>query len=84
MMQNSQEQKRMPLIENRTLCLTILLMALVYNVIFGCVRNPLGEENTISWIGYDHPFAFLVWGGLTAAAFFFEYFVFIPSLPLCG
>ena len=40
MMQNSQEQKRMPLIENRTLCLTILLMALVYNVIFGCVRNP--------------------------------------------
>lgn len=48
MMQNSQEQKRMPLIENRTLCLTILLMALVYNVIFGCVRNPLGEENTIS------------------------------------
>ena len=70
MMQNSQEQKRMPLIENRTLCLTILLMALVYNVIFGCVRNPLGEENTISWIGYDHPFAFLVWGGLTAAAFF--------------
>ena len=59
MMQNSQEQKRMPLIENRTLCLTILLMALVYNVIFGCVRNPLGEENTISWIGYDHPFRFL-------------------------
>ena len=62
MMQNSQEQKRMPLIENRTLCLTILLMALVYNVIFGCVRNPLGEENTISWIGYDHPFAFSWFG----------------------
>lgn len=84
MMQNSQEQKRMPLIENRTLCLTILLMALVYNVIFGCVRNPLGEENTISWIGYDHPFAFLVWGRADRRRVFFEYFVFIPSLPLCG
>lgn len=83
MMQNSQEQKRMPLIENRTLCLTILLMALVYNVIFGCVRNPLGEENTISWIGYDHPFAFLVWAA-DRRRVFFEYFVFIPSLPLCG
>lgn len=69
-MQNSRERERTPLAENRTLCLTILLMALVYNVIFGCVRNPLGEENTISWIGYDHPFGFLVWGGLTAAAFF--------------
>ena len=81
MMQNSQEQKRMPLIENRTLCLTILLMALVYNVIFGCVRNPLGEENTISWIGYDHPFAL---GRADRRRVFFEYFVFIPSLPLCG
>ena len=58
------------LLDNRKLCMAVLLMALLYNVIFGCVRNPLGEDNTISWIGYDHPFGFLVWGGLTAAAFF--------------
>ncbi|HIT52757.1 MAG TPA: hypothetical protein IAD07_02325 [Candidatus Fimivicinus intestinavium] len=58
------------LLDNRKLCMGVLLMALLYNVIFGCVRNPLGEDNTISWIGYDHPFGFLVWGGLTAAAFF--------------
>lgn len=55
---------------NRTLCMAILVMALIYNVIFGCVRNPLGEDNTISWIGYDHPFGFLLWGALTAAAFY--------------
>ncbi|GEM_PF-296360 len=65
------EKENMPcLFDNRKLCMAVLLMALVYNVIFGCVRNPLGEENTISWIGYDHPFGFLAWGGLTAAAFF--------------
>ena len=58
------------LLDNRKLCMGVLLMALLYNVIFGCVRNPVGEHNTISWIGYDHPFGFLVWGGLTAAAFF--------------
>lgn len=64
------EQNAPGLLFNRTLCMVTLLMALVYNVVFGCIRNPLGEENTISWIGYDHPFGFLVWGGLTAAAFF--------------
>lgn len=55
---------------NRTLCMAVLIMALIYNVIFGCVRNPLGEDNTISWIGYDHPYGFLLWGALTAAAFY--------------
>lgn len=57
-------------VPNRTLCMAVLVMALIYNVIFGCVRNPLGEDNTISWIGYDHPFGFLLWGALTAAAFY--------------
>lgn len=69
-MQKTAEQKTCSLLGNRRLCMVILLMALVYNVIFGCVRNPLGEDNTISWIGFDHPFGFLLWGGLTAAAFF--------------
>ena len=69
-MQKSFKQKTGSLLDNRKLCMTVLLMALVYNVIFGCVRNPLGADNTISWIGFDHPFGFLVWGGLTAAAFF--------------
>uniref|UniRef100_UPI003FEF3B6E hypothetical protein n=1 Tax=Candidatus Fimivicinus sp. TaxID=3056640 RepID=UPI003FEF3B6E len=69
-MQKPVEQNTFCPLDNRKLCMAILLIALVYNVIFGCVRNPLGEENTISWIGYDHPFGFLAWGGLTAAAFF--------------
>lgn len=55
---------------NRALCMAVLAMALIYNVIFGCVRNPLGEDNTISWIGYDHPYGFLLWGALTAGAFY--------------
>ncbi len=58
------------LLDNKKLLVAVLFMALIFNVIFGCLRNPLGEDNTISWIGYDHPVGFLVWGGLTAAAFF--------------
>ena len=62
--------KQTSLLESKALCVSLLLMALVFNVIFGCLRNPLGEDNTISWIGYDHPFGFIVWGTLTAAAFY--------------
>lgn len=62
--------KQASLLESKALCVSLLLMALVFNVIFGCLRNPLGEDNTISWIGYDHPFGFIVWGTLTAAAFY--------------
>ena len=62
--------KQTSLLESKALCVSLLLMALVFNVIFGCLRNPLGEDNTISWIGYDNPFGFIVWGTLTAAAFY--------------
>lgn len=67
---NHEANKPTSLLDSQSLCVTLLSMALVYNVIFGCLRNPLGEDNTISWIGYDHPFGFIVWGVLTAAAFY--------------
>lgn len=55
---------------NKTISLVVLTMALVYNIIFGFVRNPAGTDNTLSWLGYDYPHGFLMWGVLTAAAFF--------------
>lgn len=66
----NKENMQTSLLDSKALCVTLLSMALVFNVIFGCLRNPLGEDNTISWIGYDHPFGFIVWGTLTAAAFY--------------
>ena len=35
---------------NKTLALVFLTMALVYNVIFGFIRNPAGTDNTLSLI----------------------------------
>ncbi len=55
---------------NKTLALVFLTMALVYNVIFGFIRNPAGTDNTLSYLGYDYPHGFLLWGVLTAAALF--------------
>lgn len=55
---------------NKTLALVFLTMALVYNVIFGFIRNPAGTDNTLSYLGYDYPHGFLMWGVLTAAALF--------------
>ena len=55
---------------NRTLCLVTLAAALTYNILLGFTRNPTTRASTLSWIGYDYPIAFLVWGILTAAAFF--------------
>lgn len=55
---------------NKTLALVFLTMALVYNVIFGFIRNPAGTDNTLSYLGYDYPHGFLLWGILTAAALF--------------
>lgn len=54
---------------NKTLALVFLTMALVYNVIFGFIRNPAGTDNTLSYLGYDYPHGFLMWGVLTAALF---------------
>lgn len=65
----SQKQSE-SLLDNRRVLVAVLFMALIFNVIFGCLRNPLGEDNTISWIGYDHPIGFLFWGALTGSAFF--------------
>lgn len=62
------------ILNNRKLSFTILLMALVYNILFGFVRNPTAIENTLSWIGYDYPYGFIVWGTLTSAAFFINIF----------
>lgn len=55
---------------NKTLSLVFLTMALVYNVIFGFIRNPAGTDNTLSYLGYDYPHGFLLWGILTATALF--------------
>lgn len=55
---------------NKTMSMVVLAMALVYNVIFGFIRNPVETDNTLSWLGYDYPHGFLMWGVLTAAAFF--------------
>ena len=55
---------------NKTMSMVVLAMALVYNVIFGFIRNPAETDNTLSWLGYDYPHGFLMWGVLTAAAFF--------------
>lgn len=55
---------------NKTLSMVVLTMALVYNIIFGFIRNPAETDNTLSWLGYDYPHGFLMWGVLTAAAFF--------------
>ena len=62
------------ILNNKKLSFTILLMALVYNILFGFVRNPTAIENTLSWIGYDYPYGFIVWGTLTGAAFFINIF----------
>ncbi len=55
---------------NRTLCLLTLIAAFAYTVLLGWTRNPLGRSSTLSWIGYDYPTAFVIWGILTASAFF--------------
>lgn len=55
---------------NKTLTMIVLVMAFIYNVIFGFLRNPAGTDNTLSWLGYDYPHGFLLWGVLTAAAYF--------------
>lgn len=55
---------------NKTLTMIVLVMAFIYNVIFGFLRNPAGTDNTLSWLGYDYPHGFLLWGALTAAAYF--------------
>lgn len=62
------------ILNNRKLSFTVLLTAMVYNILFGFVRNPTAVENTLSWIGYDYPYAFIVWGTLTSAAFFINIF----------
>lgn len=54
----------------KTLTMLLLVMALIYNVIFGFMRDPAGTDNTLSWLGYDYPHGFLIWGFLTAAAYF--------------
>ena len=55
---------------NKTLTMIVLVMAFIYNVIFGFLRDPAGTDNTLSWLGYDYPHGFLLWGALTAAAYF--------------
>lgn len=62
--------QRESLLKSGRLSFTILVTALVFNILFGFVRNPIRVENTLSWIGYDYPFAFIVWGILTGAAYF--------------
>lgn len=54
----------------RTRCIVLLSAAAVYSALFGLTRHPAARESTLSWIGYDHPYAFLLWGGLMAAALF--------------
>lgn len=67
---NHEANKSTSLLDSKSLCVTLLSTALVLSVIFGCLRNPIYADNTISWIGYDHPFTFMVWGGSLAAAYF--------------
>ncbi len=55
---------------NKTLTMIVLVMAFIYNVVFGFLRDPAGTDNTLSWLGYDYPHGFLLWGALTAAAYF--------------
>lgn len=62
------------MLNSKKLSFTILLMALVFNILFGFVRNPIAVENTLSWIGYDYPVGFIVWGTLTGAAYFINIF----------
>lgn len=54
----------------RTRCIVLLVTAAAYSALFGLTRHPTARESTLSWIGYDHPFGFLLWGGLMAAALF--------------
>lgn len=54
----------------RTRCIVLLAAAAVYSALFGLTRHPAARESTLSWIGYDHPYGFLLWGGLLAAAIF--------------
>lgn len=55
---------------NKTLTMIVLVMAFIYNVVFGFLRDPAGTDNTLSWLGYDYPHGFLLWGALMAAAYF--------------
>lgn len=54
----------------RTWCIVLLTAAALYSALFGLTRHPAARESTLSWIGYDHPYGFLLWGGLLAAAIF--------------
>lgn len=62
------------MLNSKKLSFIILLMSLVFNILFGFVRNPIAVENTLSWIGYDYPVGFIVWGTLTGAAYFINIF----------
>lgn len=62
------------MLNSKKLSFIILLMSLVFNFLFGFVRNPIAVENTLSWIGYDYPVGFIVWGTLTGAAYFINIF----------
>ena len=37
---------------------------------FSFTRNPLDRSSTLSWIGYDYPLSFLLWGFMTESALF--------------
>lgn len=55
---------------DKTLTMITLVMAFIYNIVFGFLRDPAGTDNTLSWLGYDYPHGFLLWGALTAGAYF--------------
>ena len=57
-------------VPNATLCLVILVSALIYSVLYGFTRHPLSRESTLSWIGYDYPTSLILWCLLTSTAYF--------------
>lgn len=57
-------------VDNMTLRASLIVASFIYSIGFSCVRNPMHRDNTLSWIGFDHPYGFLVWGILTSATFF--------------
>lgn len=72
------------LLDNKKLLVAVLFMALIFNVIFGCLRNPLGEDNTISWIGYDHPNRISCLGRTYSCGVLFKYLTYLPQIRLYG
>lgn len=57
-------------VDNMTLRASLIVSSFIYSIGFSCVRNPVHRDNTLSWIGYDHPYGFLVWGILVSVTFF--------------